>query len=147
MPISVLGAIMAPELAEGLNLLSDVPLEVSNRPKWLDIFFSEGSVPVLDAGFFSLVVQGQGRDPMKTTTTKEKIDRLTTRSEAGSAESRRRTPCRARAVRSHAHLRATLCGQLPPSIQLKKRQVSAWLAGFEATPALSFETNTLLGNT
>ena len=109
MPISVLGAIMAPELAEGLNLLSDVPLEVSNRPKWLDIFFSEGSVPVLDAGFFSLVVQGQGRDPMKTTTTKEKIvDRLTTRSEAGSAESRRRTPCRARAVRSHAHLRATM---------------------------------------
>ena len=38
MPISVLGAIMAPELAEGLNLLSDVPLEVSNRPFGLDIF-------------------------------------------------------------------------------------------------------------
>ena len=48
---------MAPERDLGLDLLSDVPLEVGNRPFGQDIFSLE-SVNVLGCAFFSLVIQG-----------------------------------------------------------------------------------------
>ena len=39
-------------------------------------------------------------------------------------------------LRAVIHL-LSLCGQSPPQLSLKKRRISAWGAGFEATPALA----------
>ena len=38
---------------------------------------------------------------------------------------------------AHGSCQLSLCGQSPPQLTLKKSQISAWIAVFEATPPLA----------